>query len=75
MQRFDELILVIAGEDKSAIAIERLDVRSKEELNIVSGVIRFIDDDNFMLLTRCKRDCGSEVLSLVSYCVKESSLV
>ena len=57
MERLDDFIFIIAGEDESAVVLEFLNRRSKEELYVGSGIVCFIDDDDFMSGIRGERDC------------------
>ena len=49
MEGFDDFIFVIAGENESAVVGELLNTRSKKELYVGSGIVCFVDDDDFML--------------------------
>ncbi len=51
MERFNDLVLVIACEYKPSILIEGLNVGSEEELNIVSCIIGLVNDDDFVSIT------------------------
>ena len=49
MEWFDDFILIVAGENESAVSLELLNRRSKEELYVGSGIVCFINDDDFVL--------------------------
>ena len=49
MEGFNDFIFVVASENESAVAGELLNRRSQEELYVGSGIVCFIDDDDFML--------------------------
>jgi hypothetical protein len=48
VERFDDFILVVAGEDESAVTSKLLNKCPKEELYVVPRVICLINDDDFM---------------------------
>ena len=48
VEGFDDFVLIITGEDESAIPIKLLDIRTEEKLDIVCGVVCLIDDNDFM---------------------------
>ena len=75
MEGFDDFILVVAGKNESAVVLEFLNRGSKKELYVGSGIVCFIDDDDFMLRLACKRDCRCEILCVGSNGVKEPSFV
>jgi hypothetical protein len=52
VEGFNDFILVITRENESAVAGELLNTRSKKELYVGSGIVCFIDDDDFMLCLR-----------------------
>ena len=56
MEWFDDFIFVIASEYKSTVFVECLNVRSKKELYIGSGIVCFVDDNDFVIRTRRERD-------------------
>ena len=56
MEWFDDFIFVIASEYKSTVFVEGLNVRSKKELYIGSGIVCFVDDNDFVIRTRRERD-------------------
>ena len=56
MEWFDDFIFVIASEYKSTVFVEGLNVRSKKELYVGSGIVCFVDDDDFMFRVTAKRD-------------------
>ena len=49
MEGFDDFVFVIAGKNESTVSGELLNTRSKKELYVGSGIVCFIDDDDFML--------------------------
>jgi hypothetical protein len=51
MQGFNDFIFVVASENESTVFGELLNTRSKEKLYVGSGIVCFIDDDDFMLST------------------------
>ena len=57
MEGFDDFILVVAGENKSTVFLELLNRGSKKELYVGSGIVCFVDDDDFMSGIRGERDC------------------
>ena len=52
MERFNDLVLIVAGENKSTVFVEGLNIRSKEELYVGSGIVCFVDDDDLMTCLR-----------------------
>ena len=68
------LFFVIASENESAVVGELLNTRSKKELYVGSGIVCFVNDDDFMLRLACKRDCRCEVLRTVPNRVKKNVL-
>ena len=56
MEWFDDFIFVIASENKSTVLVEGLNVRSKKELYVGSGIVCFVDDNDFVVCTRRERD-------------------
>ena len=56
MEWFDDFIFVIGSEYKSTVFVEGLNVRSKKELYIGSGIVCFVDDNDFVICTRRERD-------------------
>ena len=48
MERFNDFVIVIAGKNESTVSGELLNTRSKKELYVGSGIVCFIDDDNFV---------------------------
>ena len=52
VQRFNDLVLEVAGEDESAVVVELLYGGSKGQLHVSSGVVCLIDDDH---LVGCSR--------------------
>ena len=61
MEGLNDFIFVVAGKNESAVCGELLNTRSKKELYIGSGIVCFIDNDDFMLRLAAKRDCRCEV--------------
>ena len=53
MKRFGNFILVVTGEDKSTVGRELLNKRSEKELYIGSGIVCFVNDDDFMFRVTC----------------------
>ena len=51
------IYFIIASENESAVVGELLNTRSKKELYVGSGIVRFVNDDDFMLRLAAKRDC------------------
>ena len=49
MEWFNDFVLVIAGKNESSVSGELLNTRSKKELYVGSGIVCFVDDDDFML--------------------------
>ena len=64
MEGFNDFIFVVASENESTVSGDLLNRRSKEELYVGSGIVCFIDDDDFMLRLAAKRDCRCEVLGV-----------
>ena len=56
MEWFDDFIFIIASEYKSTVFVEGLNVRSKKELYVGSGIVCFVDDNDFVICTRRERD-------------------
>ena len=52
VEGFDDFIFIIAGEDESAVVGELLNTRSQKELYVGSGIVCFVDDDDFMACLR-----------------------
>ena len=75
VEGFDDFILVVASEDESTVSGELLNTRSKKELYIGSGIVCFIDDDDFMLCLRRERDCRREVLGVIPNSVKKPAFI
>ena len=75
MEGFDDFVLVIAGKNESTVAGELLNTRSKKELYVGSGIVCFIDDDDFMFRLAAKRDCRGEVLGIIPNGIKKPSLI
>ena len=75
MEGFDNLILLVTSEDKSAISGELLNTRSKKELYVGSGIVCLVDDDDFMFRLACKRDCRGEVFGTIPNRVKKPSFI
>ena len=75
MEGFDDFILVVAGENESAVVFEFLNTRSKKELYVGSGIVCFINDDDFMLRLACKRDGRCEVLCVCPNSVEKPSFI
>ena len=51
MEWFDDFIFVIASEYKSTVFVEGLNVRSKKELYVGSGIVCFVDDNDFVTVS------------------------
>ena len=75
MEGFNDFVFVIAGKNKSTVSGELLNTRSKKELYVGSGIVCFIDDDDFMLRLACKRDCRCEVLGGRPNSVKKPAFI
>ena len=75
MKGLNNLILVIAGEDKSTVGRELLNTRSEKELYIGSGIVCFVNDNDFMFRLACKRDGRCEVLRVVPNSVKKTTFI
>ena len=75
VDRFNDPVLVVTGEDKPTNILKLLNVRSKEHLNIRSSVICLIDDDYLVLCRRGKRHSASKRLCLVPHGVQETSFI
>ena len=75
MEGFNDFVLVIAGKDKSAVSTELLNTRSKKELYVGSGIVCFINDDDFVLWLAAKRDCRREVLGVIPNSVKKPTFI
>ena len=75
MEWFDDFIFVIASEYKSTVFVECLNVRSKKELYIGSGIVCFVDDNDFVVCRSSKRYRGGKVLRLITYRIKKPTLV
>ena len=56
MEWFDNLVIVVASENKSTVSGELLNRRSKEELYVGSGIVCFVNDDDFMFRVTRKRE-------------------
>ena len=56
MEWFNDLVFIIAGKDESTVFVEGLNVRSKKELYVGSGIVCFVDDNDFVTRTRRERD-------------------
>ena len=48
VEGFDDFIFIVAGKDESAVVGEILITRSQKELYVGSGIVCFVDDDDFM---------------------------
>ena len=75
MEWFNDFVFVIAGKNKSAVSGELLNTRSKKELYVGSGIVCFIDDDDFMLRLAAKRDSRGEVLGIIPNGIKKPSFI
>ena len=75
MEGFNDFILVITRENESAVVGELLNTRSKKELYVGSGIVCFVDDDDFMLRLAAKRDCRCEVLGVIPNSVKKPAFI
>ncbi len=52
VQRFNDLVLEVAGEDKAAVVVELLYGGSEGQLHVRSGVVCLVNDDD---LVGCSR--------------------
>ena len=75
MEGFNDFVFVVAGKNESTVVGELLNTRSKKELYVGSGIVCFVNDDNFMLRVTCKRDCRCEVFCIVPNCIEEPSFI
>jgi hypothetical protein len=75
MEGFNDFIFIIASENESAVFGELLNRRSQEELYIGSGIVCFINDDDFVFRVTRKRDCRCEVLGVSPNSVKKPALI
>ena len=71
MKGFNNLILVVASKDKSTVFRELLNRRSEKELYIGSGIVCFVNDDDFMLRATRKRYRRRKVLRIRANSVKK----
>ena len=59
MQRFDDLVNEVTGEDETTVAVELLHSGPERQLHVVSGVVCLIDDNDLVGRSRGQRDgCG-----------------
>ena len=72
MKGFNNFVLIVASEDKSTVSRELLNTRSEKELYIGSGIVCFVNDDDFMFRVTRKRDCRCEVLRVVPNSVEKT---
>ena len=75
MEGLNDFVFVIAGKNKSAVSGELLNTRSKKELYVGSGIVCFIDDDDFMFRLGRKRDGTCEVFSVITDGIEEPSFI
>ena len=75
MEWLNNFVLIVTGENESAVPRELLNRRSEKELYIGSGIVCFINDDDFMFRLACKRDGRCEVLCVVPNSVEKTSFI
>ena len=75
MEGFNDFVLVIAGKNESAVSGELLNTRSKKELYVGSGIVCFIDDDDFVFRLGRKRYGACEVFSVITDGIEEPSFI
>ena len=75
MEWFDDLILIVAGEDKPTVSLELLNTRSEKELYVGSGIVCLIDDDNLVLRLTRERYRRRKVLGIIPNSVKKPSFI
>ena len=75
MEGFNDFVLVIAGKNESAVSGELLNTRSKKELYVGSGIVCFIDDDNFVFRLTRERYRRRKVLGIIPNSVKKKPLI
>ena len=75
MQWFNNLVDEVAGEDEPTIAVELLYCRPQGQLNVVSGVVCLINDDDLVGGTRGQRDRCSKLTYTIAYSIKETTFV
>ena len=75
MQGFNDFIFVVASENESTVPWELLNRRSKEELYVGSGIVCFIDDDNFVFRLTAERYRRRKVLGIIPNSVKKPAFI
>ena len=75
MQRFNDLIDEVASEDETTVAMKLLHSGPEGQLNVVSGVVCLVDDDDLVRGTRGQRDRGSKLTYTIAYRIKETTFV
>ena len=64
MEGFNDFIFVVASENESTVVGELLNTRSKKELYVGSGIVCFVDDDDFMLASDDKETVDAKFFAL-----------
>ena len=75
VERFNDLVDEVTGEDEAAVAVELLYGGPEGQLNVVGGVVCLINDDDLVGRPRGQRDGRSELTDTVSDRIKEPPLV
>jgi hypothetical protein len=67
MKRFNNLVDEVTGEDEAAVAVELLYGGPEGQLDIVSGVVCLVDDDDLVGRPRGQRDGASELTDAITH--------
>tara|TARA_A200000159_G_C7238447_1_gene303455 strand:- start:51 stop:317 length:267 start_codon:yes stop_codon:yes gene_type:complete len=66
MQWFNDLVREVAGEDEPTVTVELFDSGPQGQLNITSGVVCLIDNNDLVGAARGQRDSASKCTHLLS---------
>jgi hypothetical protein len=75
MKRFNDLVREVTGKDEATVAVELLHSGPEGQLDIVSGVVCLIDDNDLVSAPRGQGDGGSKLPDTIPHSVQKTTLV
>ena len=75
MEGFNDFVFVIAGENESAVVGELLNTRSKKELYVGSGIVCFINDDDFVLRSEERETVDAKFFGVITDSIEKPSFI
>ena len=75
MEGFNDFVDEVTSKDETAVAMKLFYKCSQRELNIIRGVICFVNNDDFVFATTSQTDSRSELLNTGSDGIKETTFI